>query len=188
MTCLSWTFGAPISDEQPLLDALRVITGRSSRVRRAGPLGEAWFQGSPWPHIEDEDVLGPHRDVCVTLRGDNETIPLRLPTDKGGVVEISDPRYRRLTVITHFGAADETQVDFFDARPVTAIDRIERDLLAAMSEPDPMRRFDRVVAMREAVTVMGDAEPDDHLRARLVALSVFLEEYRDPRSAGGDGT
>lgn len=178
MTRLTWTFGAPLSDEQPLLDALRVITGRPSRVRRAGPHGEAWFHGCPWPHIQDEDVLGPHRDVCVRLRGENDYMSLRLPTDRGGVVEVSDPRCRRLTVITHFGAPDETHVDFFDARPIATMDSIERDLVAAMSEPDPERRFDRLVAMRAAVTVMGDVEPDDHLRARLVALSVFLEEYR----------
>jgi hypothetical protein len=51
-------------------------------------------------------------------------------------------------------------------------------MVAAMSEPDPARRFAGPVAMREAVTLMGDVELDDTLRARLVALSVFLEEYR----------
>lgn len=176
MNSLSWTFGGGLSNEQPLLAAVSHFVGRPVRVRCVDPGGEHWLRGRlKNAQVPDEQVLEQLPDVALEIINGRKSYPLRIATTAPGVVVWSCPRRRILTV--HF-AADDRRYEIYDDREIVAIDSIERDLVAAMSEPDPMRRFDRLVAMRESVTFLGDVEDDDQLRARLVGLSVFLEEYR----------
>lgn len=186
MSELSRAYGAPgHASAEPVVQWLNTFWGWPVRLHVIDRHDDYWLRGVLTSvGVTAECLFTARTLVEIKIRDDDQELSVSLDTTDGGSLIWDSPMRRALRVI---GNTDQSYV-IYDDRPIRQIDLLEDQLEAALAEEDPMLRHDLLAALAEVVTTGSEDEPDDTLRARLVGLSVFLEGYRDPRSAGGDGT
>lgn len=177
MTHLAWTYGRSGEDPaEPLISWAGEFVGRPVRIRVIEPVSDYWLRGCLVSvGVPDEDILCDEQSVVLTVvDGDREThVPIAVAF--GGTLVWSCPRHLVLCVIGNDGLRHEIH----DDRRIRMIDSVERDLARALLDPDPTTRHNRLAAMCELSEQVADSDPGDEMRTRLVALSVFLEEYSE---------
>lgn len=166
-------FGADHGD-LPLLQAVAGLVGQPVRVRSITPHGDTWARGA----IERVTVDG--LTVVFHVIDEHGDYQFRLSTDSVGHVQWSCPRRRTLVVYV----AGERQMEIHDDSAIRIVDDVERDLTDSLAEPDPIRRHERLDAIRRTASRIARIDPDRLIRRRLRALAVFLEEYRTPTAHG----
>lgn len=176
MTELLRPYGAPNhTSADPVLEWLNEFWGRPVRVRVIEMRDEHWLHGVVTSvGIAAECLFTRQTIVEIRVRDEHDQeISVWIDTTAGGQLIWDSPLRRILRIIDNAG---RTYV-IYDNRPICQGDTLERQLAMALNEKDPVRRYEALAELGAMVTRGAEEEPDDALRARAVALSVFLEEY-----------
>lgn len=179
MTGLTCTYGGPIQDADPLIIWASALVGRPVRLHVVESACDYWLSGKLLDvSILDDQALIAVPPVHLTLSQGNSTWRVPIDVELGGALSWDSPRHRALTVVCNDGRRFEIR----DDRPVCRMDEVEERLGEALTEPDPSKRYERLAGIYQDTEALGQRVVDDGSRSRLVALSVFLEEYADPQS------
>lgn len=164
---------------EPILTWTRALIGRPVRIRVIDGDCEHWIRGHLTVGMSPESLLTEVENVELAVTTDNGgMLSTVVDTGAGGYVVWDSPRRRVLSIAGY----DDTRREIHDDREICRLDVIEDELAEALTEEDPHARHDKLAAVRASANYACEKAISLAARSRMAALSVFLEEYRDPTS------